>query len=214
MSIGAAHTTTRPMSGAEFRSFQETRPDNERWELIKGIPVMMVPPLIAHQRIADNLVRLLNNALAVHDPRRFAVSRSGVELGNVVLEEFGDDYRPEPDVMVLDADFEPRQRFVECAYLIAEIVSDTDHRSVTGEDEPWIAIKRRLYLAHPPCEAVLLVDPMRVEIGIDLRIGAGWAHTDLARLDESLNIPSCGLKCMVADVYEGTPLNPRRFSKS
>jgi Uma2 family endonuclease len=202
------------MSGAEFRSFQETRPDNERWELIKGIPVMMVPPLIAHQRIAGNLDRLLNDALAKHNPTRIAVQASGVELGTVVLETFGDDYRPEPDVMVLDADFEPRQRFVERAYLIAEIVSDTDHRSVPGEKEPWIAIKRRLYLAHPPCEAVLLVDPLRLEIGVDLRVGAGWAHTDMTRLDEPLNIPSCGLKCLVADVYEGTPLNPRRVAKA
>ena len=127
MSIGAAHTTRR-MSGAEFRAFQETRPDPERWELIKGIPVMMVPPLIAHQRIAGNLERLLNDALAKHNPTRIAVHESGVELGNVVLEKFGDDYRPEPDVIVLDADFESRQRFVERAYLVAEIVSDTDPR--------------------------------------------------------------------------------------
>ena len=156
MSIGAAHTTTRRMSGAEFRSFQDTRPDHERWELIKGVPVMMVPPFIAHQRIADNLVRLLNGALAIHNPQRFAVSRSGVELGEAALAPIGEDYRPEPDVMVIDADYEPRQRFVERAYLVAEIVSDTDHQSVPGEKEPWIAIKRRLYLAHAPCEACLL----------------------------------------------------------
>jgi Uma2 family endonuclease len=209
MAIGAAHTTTRRMSGAEFRSFQETRPDHERWELIKGVPVMMVPPFIAHQRIAGNLERLLNDALATHDPTRFAVQGSGVELGNVVLERFGEDYRPEPDVMVIDADYEPRQRFSERAYLVAEIVSDTDHQSVPGEKEPWIAIKRRLYLAHPPCEAVLMVEPLRVEIGVDLRVGAGWASTHLTRLDEPLNIPSCGLRCVVADIYDGTPLNRR-----
>jgi Uma2 family endonuclease len=210
MSIGAAHTTTRRMSGAEFRSFQDTRPDHERWELIKGVPVMMVPPFIAHQRIAGNLERVLNDALATHDPTRLAVQGSGVELGNVVLERFGEDYRPEPDVMVIDADYEPRQRFVERAYLVAEIVSDTDHQSVPGEKEPWIAIKRRLYLAHPPCEAVLLIDPLRVEIGVDLRTQGGWIFTNLTRLDERLNVPSCGLRCLVADVYEGTPLNRRR----
>jgi Uma2 family endonuclease len=209
MAIGAAHTTTRRMSGAEFRSFQETRPDHERWELIKGVPVMMVPPFIAHQRIADNLVRLLSGALAIYNPRRIAVSRSGVELGEAALAPIGEDYRPEPDVMVIDADYEPRQRFVERAYLVAEIVSDTDHQSVPSEKEPWIAIKRRLYLAHPPCEAVLLVEPLRVEIGLDLRVGAGWASTHLTRLDEPLNIPSCGLRCVVADIYDGTPLNRR-----
>jgi Uma2 family endonuclease len=198
------------MSGAEFRSFQETRPGHERWELIKGLPVMMVPPFIAHQRIAGNLERLLNDALAKHDPTRIAVQGSGVELGSAVLDEFGEDYRPEPDVMVLDADFEARQRFVERAYLVAEIVSDTDHQSVPGEKEPWIAIKRRLYLAHPPCEAVLLVEPLRVEIAVHLRTDQEWEATKLTRLDEALSIPSCGLKCLVADVYDGTPFNRRR----
>jgi Uma2 family endonuclease len=106
---------------------------------------MMVPPTISHQRIADNLTRLLNDARAEHDRARLAVSASGVELGEAALAPIGEDYRPEPDVMVMDADYEPRQRFVDRAYVIAEIVSDTDNEPVPGEKEPWIAIKRRLY---------------------------------------------------------------------
>ena len=210
MSIGTAHTTARRMTGAQFRSFQETRPDHERWELIKGVPVMMVPPTISHQRIADNLTRLLNYALVRHDPTRFAVSRSGVELGDAALAPIGEDYRPEPDVMVIDADYEPRQRFVDRAYAIAEIVSDTDNEPVPGEKEAWIAIKRRLYLAHAPCEAVVLIDPNRVEVRIDLRTKDGWTRDKLTRLDERLIIPSCGLQCLVGDVYKGTPLTRRR----
>jgi Uma2 family endonuclease len=121
---------------------------------------MMVPPTIAHQRIAGNLERLLNDALAEYDPTRIAIHESGVELGEVALARIGEDYRPEPDVMAMDADYEPRQRFVERAYVVAEIVSDTDNEPVPGEKEPWIAMKRRLYLAHPPCEAVILIDPI------------------------------------------------------
>jgi Uma2 family endonuclease len=213
MSIGTARTTTRRMTGAEFRSFQETRPDHERWELVKGVPVMMVPPTISHQRIAGNLERLLNDALAKHDPTRFAVQGSGVELGDAALAPVGEDYRPEPDVMVMDADYEPRQRFVDRAYVVAEIVSDTDHDPVPGTKEPWIAVKRRLYLAHPACEAVLLIDPYRVEISVDLRTEDGWTSAKLKGLDEQLTIPSCGLQCLVADVYDGTPLNRRRVSR-
>src|SRR5579863_1916917 len=61
------------MSAPQFRSFQMTRPDHERWELVKGVPVMMVPPTIIYNRIAGNLERLLNDALAKHNPTRFAV---------------------------------------------------------------------------------------------------------------------------------------------
>ena len=80
------------MSGREFRSFQEGRPDHERWELIRGVPVMMVPPTIAHQRIADNLTRLLNEALAKHDVKNRFLGVPGqgkvtlLDLEDLVLE--------------------------------------------------------------------------------------------------------------------------------
>jgi Uma2 family endonuclease len=205
----AAAPVPHRMTGPQFRSFQETRPDHERWELVKGTPMMMVPPTISHQRIADNLTRLLNDALTTHDPARLAVSASGVELGEAELAWIGEDYRPEPDVLVMDAEFEPRQRFVNRASVFAEIVSDTDNEPVPGEKEPWIAIKRRLYLAHPPCEAVLLVAPYRVEIRTDLRNAHGWTSGRLTRLDEWLTVPTCGLCCPVSTVYDRTPLSRR-----
>jgi len=110
----------------------------------------------------------------------------------------------------MDADYEPRQRFVDRAYVVAEIVSDTDNEPVPGEKEPWIAIKRRLYLGHPPCEAAILIDPYRVDVGIDRRTTDGWTARRLTSLDERLIIPSCGLQCLVSDVYKGTPLTRRR----
>jgi Uma2 family endonuclease len=207
MPVEAACVPLHRMTGAQFRSFQESRPDHERWELVKGTPMMMVPPTISHQRIADNLTRLLNDALTVHDPARLAVSASGVELGEEALAWIGEDYRPEPDVLVMDADYELRQRFVERAYVFAEIVSDSDNAPVPGEKEPWIAIKRRLYLAHPPCEAVILIDPYRVDIRTDLRMSRGWTSNRLTRLDDWLTIPTCGLRCPVSAVYDRTPLN-------
>src|SRR5688500_7203844 len=112
MSVGAVETSHR-MSAREFRAFEAGRPEHERWELIGGVPVMLVPPLLVHNCLAGNLDRLLNEALAVHDPTRFSVQRSGVELG---LDT--DEYRPEPDVMVLDSDYAPEQRYVERAYLL------------------------------------------------------------------------------------------------
>jgi Uma2 family endonuclease len=213
MAVGVARSAAPLMSGTEFRSFQETRPDHERWELVKGVAMMMVvPPTIAHQRIAGNLERLLNTALARHDATRIAVAGAGVELGVAALASLGEDYRPEPDVMVMDAEYEPRQRFVSRAYLIAEIVSDTDTAPVSGTEEPWIAVKRRLYLAHVHCAAVILIDPYRIEIKIDRRAKAGWISETLTGLGDELRIPSCGLRCFVADVYEGTPLNRRHDS--
>jgi len=38
----------------------------------------------------------------------------------------------------------------------------------------------------------------------------GWTARRLTSLDERLIIPSCGLQCLVSDVYKGTPLTRRR----
>jgi Uma2 family endonuclease len=56
------NTPAQPSSGTmdvdEFMAFLETRPDNERWDLIEGVAVMMAPPSYAHQRITRNFCEL------------------------------------------------------------------------------------------------------------------------------------------------------------
>jgi Uma2 family endonuclease len=192
------------MSGAEFRAFQEKRSDRERWELIAGIPIMMVPPTVAHNHIAWNLQRLLNEALAIHDPTRFATQRLGVELAS-------GDYKPEPDVAVIDVAYEAKQRFIDRVYLMAEVVSDTDELRDPDTGKKWIEVKREIYLDHAPCEAVLLVEQDRIEVRVDVRTGTDWASATLGAADE-LILPGFGLRCAVADLYEGTPLRPRSRS--
>jgi hypothetical protein len=59
--------------------------------------------------------------------------------------------------MVLDTDYEPGSASSSALIVVVELVSDTDHTPVPGEKEPWIGIKRRLYLAHPACVAVVQV---------------------------------------------------------
>jgi Uma2 family endonuclease len=194
------------MSGSDFRAFQARRPDHEQWELIGGVPVMMTPPTIAHNRIAGNLERLLNDALARHNPSRLANQRPGIELGA------GGDYKPEPDVGVIDAQYEAGQRFVERAYLLAEVVSDTDDFLVPGTHETWISIKRRIYLEHAPCEAVLIIEQNRIEVLVDVKTAAGWRSQTLVGADAELTLPSFGLQCAVGELYEGTPLQPRAAS--
>jgi Uma2 family endonuclease len=190
------------MSGPEFRAFQVGRPDHERWELIAGVPMMMTPPTIAHNRIAGNLERLLNQSLDRFDPSRLATQRPGIELGSIA-------YRPEPDVGVIDADYAAGQRFVDRAYLLAEIVSATDDLPVPGSEDRWIDVKRQIYLAHRPCEALLIIEQERIEIRIDLRTPDGWTSVTLIGPAAELDLPSFGLRCRLGELYEGTPLQPR-----
>ncbi|WP_316193511.1 Uma2 family endonuclease [Bradyrhizobium sp. SZCCHNRI1029] len=192
------------MSTSEFRSFQARRPDHERWELVGGVPMMMTPPTIAHNQIASNLERLLNDALARHAPAWLAAQRPGLDLG-------ADDFRPEPDVGVIDANYGAGQRFVDNAYLLAEIVSDTDEVIVPGTDRRWIEVKRELYRTHPHCQAVLVIAQHRMEVALDLKVEGMWTPPLLQGGATKLSLRDFGLTCRVADLYERTPV-PRTQS--
>ena len=189
------------MTAAAFRAFQHGRPDHERWELIAGVPMMMTRPTIAHNRIAGNLERLLNDALDRHDPSKLATQRPGIELGSAA-------YRPEPDVGVIDANYAAGQRFVERAYLLAEIVSPTDEFPVPGTAGRWIDVKQQIYLAHDACEALLMIEQDRIEVRADIRTPSGWHAVQLRAPADELLLPTFGLRCRVADFYHGTPLQP------
>jgi Uma2 family endonuclease len=204
--MGVAITESRighRMSGAEFRAFQDKRPDHERWELLAGVPMMMTPPTLAHNQIATNLQRLLDAALERHNPSLLAAQRPGLELGS------GENYKPEPDVGVIDADYDPGQRFVEKAYLLAEVVSETDEVSVPGTNRRWVDVKRDLYRSHEHCQAVLIVSQDRMQVTQDIRTEAGWQSSALEGGGAELVIPAFGFRCFVADLYDKTPLQPR-----
>jgi Uma2 family endonuclease len=64
------------LSVASFRAWLTSRPDEEHWELIEGVPMMMTPPNRRHQRIASNLENLLNAALKRHNPALVAIEIS------------------------------------------------------------------------------------------------------------------------------------------
>jgi len=194
------------MSGAEFRAFQDRRPGHERWELLGGVPMMMTPPTLSHNQIATNLQTLLNDALERHDPSMLAAQRPGLELAS-------GDYKPEPDVGVIDADFGAGQRFVEKAYLLAEIISGTDDIPVPGTNRRWVDVKRDLYRAHEHCQAVLMISQDRMEVELDIKTENGWAASVLEGGGAELSIPAFGFRCFVADLYDKTPLAPRPTSQ-
>lgn len=67
------------------------------------------------------------------------------------LELASGDYKPEPDVGLIDADFGAGQRFVEKAYLLAEIVFGTDDIQVPGTHlmAQWLLIRNSSGSAMP-----------------------------------------------------------------
>jgi Uma2 family endonuclease len=178
-----------------FRAWTETRPEEEHWELLDGVPTRRAPSTKAHQRIASNLERLLNDALA-HTPERAAYQRVGLNLGPVV-----ENYDPEPDVVVIDVGESSDERYADRFYLIAEVVSASDRPKIEG--------KREIYKRHESCNCVLTIRQDRHEVRVDLRAGDDWTTQILARPTDELVLAEFGLHCPLADLYRGTPLQAR-----
>jgi Uma2 family endonuclease len=90
-----ADTYSGTMDVDEFMAFLETRPDEEHWELIEGVAVMMAPASCAHQRMASNFCDLFNSAFAARGLDLFAYHDVGIR--NAGRRNF----QPEPDVVVV-----------------------------------------------------------------------------------------------------------------
>jgi Uma2 family endonuclease len=189
--VGAARQHPPILSVAAFRAWLTSRPDEEHWELIEGVPMMMAPPNRRHQRIASNLENLLNAALKRHDPRFAAYRDIGVNVVSTVP------YDPQPDVAVIREDENPDPRYAGRFYLVAEVLSESDKDIIEG--------KRDIYRAHPSCACILVIRQDTMEIVVDRRTADGWRSQLLHGADE-LSLPDFGLACAVKDVYRDTAL--------
>ena len=129
------HRDARLWTADQFLDFLMTRPDEERWQLVDGLALMRVPPSKVHQRIAANLERSLNDALAAHRPDLFAYRETGVRVpGN-------EGFHPEPDLVVLTA-AATYSYYDDRFFCVAEVMSPSN----TAE---MIERKLEIYRSHP-----------------------------------------------------------------
>jgi len=191
-----AGAVAEPLSIDAFRAWLESRPDEEHWELIGGVIMMMAPATHDHQRIASNLERFLNDALEAHRPEFSAYQRVGLNLASIAP-----DYDPEPDVAVISASERGEVRYSDRFYLAAEIVSASDQKTVES--------KRQVYKRHPDCRCVLVIQQGSFDVSVSVLTDAGWAEHRLTKPDDPLILEDFGLRCVLADLYRGTALQPR-----
>src|SRR5262249_50669607 len=148
------------LSVASFRVWLTSQPDEEHWELIDGVPMMMTPPNRRHRRIASNLEDLLNAALKGHDPALAAYQNIGLNVVSTVP------YDPEPDIAVIREEENTDPRYADRFYLVAEVLSESDKDIIDS--------KRDIYRSQPSCICILLVRQDRAEIVVELRTADGW----------------------------------------
>lgn len=183
---------------AGFREFLDTRPPEERWELIDGVPMMAAAPRVAHQRIASNLEFHLRLSLTRSKPEWRVDREIGIEVAD------DSRYRPEPELAVVDRDVDPDRTFLDRFYLVAEVVSESDKGRV-------VDAKVKFYQEHPHARWIVVIQQDRMEIEVQERQPAGgWRRTVLTDPAETLAFGEIGAVCSLAELYRDTGLDPAR----
>jgi Uma2 family endonuclease len=204
MAIAVAHKQPL-MTVRDLLGFLRSRPDEERWELIEGIPMMMAPPTIRHQRIASNLERHLNDALRARKPEWRADREIGLALS------MSGYYRPEPEVAVVDADIDEEASHASRFYLVAEVVSTSDESPFGGSDRSVIETKLDFYRSHEHNRCIIVVRQDALEVAVHLRRSdRTWPEHPLVLTSapDVIEIEGIGRVC-AGDLYEGTSLAAR-----
>src|SRR5262245_16997160 len=188
----------RPYSGTmdldEYMAFLETRPHGEHWELIEGVAVMMAPASYAHQRIARNFCELLNTAFAAQRLDLFAYFDAGVRNPGVR------NFQPQPDVVVVPG-IASYELYSERFQLVAEVLSPTNTRTE-------IDLKLRRYREAPDNLYAVVIEARGIAVEIYAK-RRGWQPTKLTNVDDPIEMPEFGMRCLVGDLYRGTPLDPQ-----
>jgi Uma2 family endonuclease len=196
MTVNAPASLSGTMDVDEFMAFMETRPKGEHWDLINGVAVMMAPAGYLHQRVASNFRDLLNSALKAKGLDLYAFGDVGVRSPGVL------NFQPEPDVVVAPGMVVEDHYYSEHFQLAAEVLSPSNTRTA-------INVKTRRYCEAPTNLYAVIIDPKKYMVEIYAK-SRKWEPTVHKRPDDVIEMPEFGLRCAMADLYAGTPLDPRR----
>ena len=166
-------------------------PDEERWELLDGEPVLMSPQTERHHIAVRNLLRAAD---------RLVSSRPGCRAlpGLGLLSDKVDDYAPIPDLVVRCGP--PVQGgYADDPIVVAEVLSPSTMRWDRGG-------KVEFYQSIPTLQVILLVyqDEMRVEAW--LRDGEEWRREVRQGRGASLELPRLGGGMPLDELYADIPL--------
>ena len=179
------------MTIEEFLAFTDSRPDEERWELIEGVPVMNATPTQWHQVIAGNILI----ALAA---RKLATNASWIPMMGVGTRvPISPNSLPQPDIYV-QAGAAQLLPTTDDALVLFEVLS----KSNTKADQAW---RKRVYASVPNCQHYVTVSTKTAKIIRHDRTD-GWVGTEVSGLDAKLSLPIIKSEILLGDIYRWTPI--------
>ena len=175
----------KPMTVAEFFAFTDSRPDEERWELIDGEPISGPSPAWDHQRVVRNLMLALGK-LEEDGAAWEVLPGLGVILSNTRV--------PVPDVLIRPAG---RIAGPSCDDMIVafEVLS----LSSKSRDLRW---KRQAYADLPSLQHYVVIAPDPVDLRCYDRV-SGWVERRFQSKDDEVVLEAVGIVLSASDVYRG-----------
>lgn len=187
-----------PVARDDFLALLDARP-GERWELIDGVPLMMVGGTLRHSLIAGNVAAAL---------RRLARSRGCQAHASDLLVSGGEasDFLAAPDVFVRCGPADETARFVTDPTVVVEVLSPSTMRLDRGA-------KFEQYRAMPSVEQILLVYQDQIRVESWTRTAPPAAESDgegetfavsvATSLAAAVALPGLGADLPLAAVYDG-----------
>jgi Uma2 family endonuclease len=186
--MGIPKIDTGPMKVDEFYLFTDRRPDEEKWELIDGEPILNASPSPIHQWILKNLIVSLT------------LKERSVAANWTVIPGIGalvsDKSRPEPDAMILPNDqmrLFHGGRDTDEAIVLFEIMSP----STASRDLQW---KRAAYTSLASLTHYVVIAQDAVDVVVFARDG-GFGEQRYRSLSDEIAFPAIGVSLPLSEIY-------------
>jgi Uma2 family endonuclease len=191
--VGVPTIKTGPMTVEEYFAFTDTRPDNEKWELIDGEPILNASPSNLHQVIAFNLTVLLGTIQRRRSQSWEATPGVGVRVSDTSL--------PEPDLFIRPAGAarrEPYSRETRDVVVAFEILSP----STMDRDLRW---KKTAYTSLTSLTHYVVVAQDAVDVVVFAR-DTGFAERRYRSLADTIELSALGIALPLSEIYRDTGL--------
>jgi Uma2 family endonuclease len=191
--MGIPVVDTGPMTVEDFYAFTDKRPDNEKWELIDGEPVMQASADSRHQRILGNLAFFLEQIARGSRPNWQAMPGIGLRLSGT--------NRPEPDLIIRPKGHPEENPFArDCDDVV--VVFEILPPSTQDRDLRW---KRTAYATLPSLTHYVVIAQDTVDVVVFAR-EADFTERRL-RAGDTLDLPALGISVPLAEIYHDTGLS-------
>ncbi|MBM3576840.1 MAG: Uma2 family endonuclease [Alphaproteobacteria bacterium] len=186
--MGVPHLDSGPMRAEEFFAFTATRPDEEKWELIDGEPILNATASRLHQTIIRNLTVLLDVLARQTSAPWEVLPGLGVRISDISV--------PVPDVLIRPSTFTG----IECNDMI--IAFEVLSPSTANKDLRW---KRKAYATLPSLRQYVVIAQDAVEVVSFDRVN-GFAERRFETVGSELDLPIIGARLSLREIYRGTGL--------